>query len=494
MSNTQKVLEKWGVEGGDMNEEDVKKAAESFARIQVKNRFLKRVAFGGVLFLVVFMGLMLGSVILGIDISKDFKVKNHVLVQKGNNSNVLQTGEIFYSVKLGLTAPLSTIKGIKSLKFQTKDGILQFNVVSFYYIYGRNLTLYGNNHVANVLGNGDVEVYPIKMVNGAKRIDESQVKRTGNGDSYASGTNDNGNNGVVLIHDCQGLRNVQTNGKYSLLNNIECTLTSPLLPNGFNGIFNGNGHIITLHMNTNGPAALFSSVLSNGKIANTLLRGDITGVHDCAGFTVSAYAGANFLANGMYATIRCSNNPSSSEYQALGGIAALLRNPTGSNQQVSFMFSVSQGILTASVSNPSLITYVGSFYGRTGIQEAVRTKFTFTYAASRLDRYADTCRVDHFGFKYSFPTAKNSMKRDVYVPEDCYGGSPSNPDYINMCVDWFVTYYYENQDCCSDFDSCPYVQCDRYSQVCMNCRHKKKDVTAENVEIIPTVHSLCEGF
>jgi len=55
------------------------------------------------LFVATFIGLMLGSVILGIEATKDFKVKNEVLVQNGNGNNVLATSEIFYSVNLKLS-------------------------------------------------------------------------------------------------------------------------------------------------------------------------------------------------------------------------------------------------------------------------------------------------------------------------------------------------------------------------------------------------------
>lgn len=137
---TREILEKWGLDG-DINDQDLRDAASSFARIQIKNRMMKRIAIGGVFFMAVFIGLMIASVILGIDITKDFKVKNDILVQ--NNGTVLETSEMFYSVKLDLLTPLSVIKGIQSLKFTSKkDGSsIQFKVVSFYFVEGRNLTL-----------------------------------------------------------------------------------------------------------------------------------------------------------------------------------------------------------------------------------------------------------------------------------------------------------------------------------------------------------------
>jgi len=389
------------------------------------------------------------------------------------------------------------------LKFKTSsEGTLQFNVVSFFYIPGRNFTFYGVNHVANVLADGSVEVYPISSSNGARSIDEN--KRDTSTEVSATGlTLDT--NGFYDINQCSDLLLMTETGNYQLTANLECTLLQPLFSSpgqAFKGTLNGNGNTITVSINSVGAAALFGT-LDQATIINLLVRGDITGVQNCGGVSVTTLVGTNFVSTGVYASISCSNN--GNEATTIGGFASILRNPNHIRSSVNWLNSVSQSNFTLSLSDDSLPNFQGGFYGMA--LEHLGTKFNFSYSASIPTIHGSSYKVDAFGFKVSDAsnTKSNTHKKDVYIPDDCYNCNETDIRYINMCVQFYEENAYENQDCCTYFNSCPYVDCNNYSQVCMGCRHNKKkenilEIGGDNFkrsdsspEIIPTTKNLCSS-
>eukprot|EP01091_Cochliopodium_minus_P005856 TRINITY_DN1574_c0_g3_i1.p1 TRINITY_DN1574_c0_g3~~TRINITY_DN1574_c0_g3_i1.p1 ORF type:complete len:523 (+),score=151.81 TRINITY_DN1574_c0_g3_i1:125-1693(+) len=504
--STEEVLKKWGVEG-EMNDEDIRNAASSFVRIRVKNTIMKWVAVGGVLFIATFIGLMMGSVILGLEATKDFKVKDEVLLQNNENSTTLGTSEAFYSFNLKLTTPLTTIKGIKSLKFSSSGGTLQFNVVSFYYIFGKTLTFYGVNHVAEVMPDGTVDVYPITSTNGARSIDEE--KRDTYTETSATGELSFESNGFYDINQCSDLLLMEEDKNYQMVTSLECTLIQPLfsLPGqAYRGFFNGNGHTLSLSIIVNGPAALFGS-LNKATIINLLLRGKITGVQNCGGVAVETYPGTNFVSNGVYVNVTCTNN-GNGDPTTIGIYSSLLRNPFYEKTPILFETTISQGNLTISLSDANLPNFQGGFYGLA--LETVSTNFTFSYSATIPRHAGGSYKADPFGFKY-VPSNSNSDKRDVYVPEDCYGYNHTDPQYINMCAQFCEENAYRNPCCCSCFDACYYINCANKPDVkqCPCCRHDtKRNVEAKGeydsksnikrssgslylVELVPTVQKLC---
>eukprot|EP01091_Cochliopodium_minus_P014960 TRINITY_DN51_c0_g1_i5.p1 TRINITY_DN51_c0_g1~~TRINITY_DN51_c0_g1_i5.p1 ORF type:complete len:528 (-),score=155.75 TRINITY_DN51_c0_g1_i5:77-1621(-) len=506
-SRTQLVLEKWGVEG-QMNDEDIRNAASSFARIRVKNTIMKWVAIGGVLFIATFIGLMIGSVVLGIEATKEYKVKEQVLVQ--NNGTALGTSEAFYAVNLKLTTSLSTVKGIKSLKFNRGDkGILHFNVVSFYFIPGRTLTFYGVNYVAEVLADGTVDVYPITSSNGARSIDEE--KRDSFTEISGTGTGLGSTNIFTDINQCSDLLLIQETGKYQLTNSIDCTLTQPLLSStgqSFRGIFNGHGHYISLTINSDGPVALFGA-LKQATIINLLLKGNITGVQSCAGLALETFPGTKFISSGVYANIECSNNGNTKT--VIGSYSAFLRNENADQTPISWLYAVSQSHYTVALSDLSYPSYQGGFYG--AALEKVETTFNFSYSAATPNQRGGNYKITQFGFKAlthshedrNIEDKSTEKKTHVYVPEDCYGYNKTSPLYINMCVEFFRENLYEEICCCAsvNWDSCWYIWCSPQAQLCMPCRHTKKgeepllngdskSFETDPVQIVPTIQRLCQ--
>ena len=105
---------------------------------------------------------MIASVIIGVKITKEMKVNdnNMIVSNNGGNSSPLRTSINYYPIKMTFNTPLSVIRQIKEIKFtinknEQDKGVFSFRVVSFHYVKGRSITLYGHTHMAKLMSDGN---------------------------------------------------------------------------------------------------------------------------------------------------------------------------------------------------------------------------------------------------------------------------------------------------------------------------------------------------
>eukprot|EP01091_Cochliopodium_minus_P008479 TRINITY_DN1934_c0_g1_i1.p1 TRINITY_DN1934_c0_g1~~TRINITY_DN1934_c0_g1_i1.p1 ORF type:complete len:560 (-),score=129.92 TRINITY_DN1934_c0_g1_i1:231-1910(-) len=358
------VLKKWGVEG-EMNEFNVRNAASSFAKIQVKNQILRWVTIGSMVFGMIFLGLMIASVVIGTEITKDFNVKQQVLVAPKEKSKPLFTAEALYESELRFDSSLCTVKKIRSMKFNKKDikgnkVTIEFQVVSFYYSRGRNITLYGHTHMARVLPDNSVELYPITSQKGQKRYDHSK-RDVSNSTSVTSEGPVTQTQGPVAIKSCEELKKLDPKGNYFLAareGGYNCEFDAPL-PD-FGGSLDGRMIHLNVSIKSSGPAGLFSTLLKGASIKNLNLNGKVEGYTLC-GFLASKIEDAVTLnIINLHGNLTCYRDDNKGKFVVAGAFAGLLTDLIDTNLTITF--SVSQVYLNVITSYPNF-TFQGGIYG-----------------------------------------------------------------------------------------------------------------------------------
>lgn len=432
-SRTEKVLEKWSTEG-EINKESIRKAANQYAKLEVNNRILKWIIVAVVTFLFVLLGFMIASVVLGVNITKEVKVKDGQLVATSGNNSVVKTSTVKYHNKISLNSPSSVIDTLTSITVTISDGIyegvLQFEVVSYVFVPGKKLTFYGHSHQADVMPDGSVKLTNLL---GGKR--DGSDSTTGTGVDGVSHTN--GVTNVNLISSCADLANIQTTGSYEFTTDLDCSnLQLPLLSGQvFNGILNGNGKRLKLTYSSTSRVALFDTI--GGSVNGVLLEGSLSGVDQCAGFAVRALTGSFFSRNSNYATITCTEGTNN---QA-GSFFAVVEPLTSTDTNV---VTIDRSVGQARITFNSPNAVVGGFYGRSSTAQSI-VSFTFsttdavitTTGQSFLYGALNTKDVSN-AYKYDCP---DNTKNYIVVPvgeavgvREC--GSPieqcpNNPDYYN---------------------------------------------------------------
>ena len=147
-------MEKWGLQG-EISEFDLKNAARSYARIKIRNRSLKWITILSIIYLIVLLGLMIGSVVIGVKITKDLKTNDDKLVTVNGKNNIIKTSQAMFPVTLSLLSPLDVIRNVKTINFEINSnsedkGVYHMNIVSFYFISGYKLEFYGHNYLARL--------------------------------------------------------------------------------------------------------------------------------------------------------------------------------------------------------------------------------------------------------------------------------------------------------------------------------------------------------
>ena len=326
------MIEKWGLEGESVSEGNLRYAASSYARIKIQNRSLKWITFLAILYLFVVLGLMIASVVIGVNISKDMKVNGDTLVQKNNQDSTLLTSVKYYSVQITLDSSLEQIQGLKELRFITlstdnQKSYFNFKIVSFFYIKGNKLELYGHTHMANLLPDGNFELIPIVSINGKKSYDLSQKVVTQDVTTTAINIL-RSNLGITQITNCDQLKQMRK-GFYALtVSNLECTLDQPieLLEES---VFMGRGNTLQITMNRpNSPACLFNRIF-NSRIHNLNLVGDFTGSQLVAPIACEAQLPVKLVKVASYSNLNLNFN---GDENIVGGLIGkvLAKDPTSS--------------------------------------------------------------------------------------------------------------------------------------------------------------------
>lgn len=440
-SKTERVLDKWS-QDGEIQKENIRKAASDYAKLEVNNRILKWIIATVVVFLFVLLGFMIASVVLGVHITKEVQVKNGQLVSSSGNHSVVKTSTVQYHNKITLNSPASVIDSLNSLSININDGlyqgVLQFDVISYEFIPGKQLTFYGHSHQADVMPDGTVKLTSLLPYTNKR---DGSTGSTGTSVSGTSSTS--GSSNVIFISSCEGLASIQESGFYQLTSSLSCpTLTLPLLSGKtFNGNLDGQGFTLTLNSVNTGSVALFETL--GGSIVNLQVDGVLQGVGNCATFAVTALGGAYLSKDASFATINCASGASGSN--VAGGFFAYVQPSTTVGNNVQILNSVSQVAITFNDAS----AVVGGFYGFSKSDNSITT---FSLSATDA-KFTTTGKNDSFGL-IGINNTPDCQKEINYCLVDvgltnqefdcCYPieRTPNNPD-DNNCDSLFC---YDTRD------------------------------------------------
>jgi len=265
------------------------------------------------------------------------------------------------------------------------QGVLQFDVVSYVFIPGKQLTFYGHTHQADVMPDGSVKL--TNLVPYSSKRDTSSS--TGGSSLDGSSTTDSSStSSAITISTCDQLAGItDPTANYQLTASLTCTLNLPLFAGQtFSGSFDGGINTLTLSSTSTGSVALFDTV--SGSIFNLQVTATFTGVGECATFAVNAVQGSYFSKIASHSTISCS--ASSSGVAVAGGFFATVSSSSSATQNVQIINSVSQ----VSISFNGANSVSGGFYGTSDSATSIVT-FTNNAAGSS---FTTTGTSDQFGF------------------------------------------------------------------------------------------------
>lgn len=386
-SKTERVMNKWSGSDGEIQRDSIRKAASQYAKLEVNNRILKYIIATVVVFLFVLLGFMIASVVIGVNITKEVSVKNGQLVAASGNNTVVKTSTVKYHNKINLNSPSSVVDSLTTVSVNVADGmyqgVLQFDVVSYVFIPGKQLTFYGHTHQADVNPDGTVTVNA--LVPFSSRRSTTSSTTTGNSLDGSSLTNGSGTS-VVSISTCEQLSNINAATSYKLTNSLTCSgISLPLLSGQtYTGNFDGNQQRLTITASNNGPVALFDTI--SGSVFDLDVAATFSGVGKCATFALNAVQGSYFNRLSSHSTINCASSVGTN---VAGGFFATVSSNSGSNN-VQILNSVSQVAITFNDAN----SVSGGFFGTSDSASSIVT-LTNNAAGSS---FTTTGSSDAFGF------------------------------------------------------------------------------------------------
>eukprot|EP01091_Cochliopodium_minus_P016159 TRINITY_DN596_c0_g1_i2.p1 TRINITY_DN596_c0_g1~~TRINITY_DN596_c0_g1_i2.p1 ORF type:complete len:456 (-),score=157.75 TRINITY_DN596_c0_g1_i2:38-1405(-) len=400
--------------------------------------------------------------------------------------------------------PLCTVQSIKKLKFAKKqingkEGIIEFDVVSFYYSKGRRISFYGHNFLATVKPDNTVDLIPLKEVNGMRRYDLSQRDNySGSSTSSTTDTEEIRSEEATPISDCNDFNTLNEKGNYTITQELNCTFPSPLP--AFGGELNGASFNFTIKMHNQGSVGLFQKLSSGARIKNLLIYGDFDGLKYCGMLAVEIDAGVVIKSSSVHGTLKCGQDSSDSSDEGFifaGGFASYLDNPLNISSPVYFQYDISQTKMNVVTKDPST-SLQGGFYG---ISFNTKTRYNGSVAATYFENYGEEYKNFKFGFKASSEntTTRTLQKKntpphllsnkkvvwsntmvDGAFPDNCQdiwseGNTTQINRLANLCIDYYKTCHYEGQSCCwtNEIDSaqCAKNNCQNNPnvQVTKNC-------------------------
>jgi len=150
---TEKILTQFTSENGEV---DVQSLASHSAKQLQTNQNLKKILWGGMIFVIVAIGLMVGSVVIGIELTKDLKLSDNVLVSTSNQK--VQVEPASYQTILTIYDDDYTISNVKSVQIPiTVNGInstFNFEIHSYIRTPGVKIVYIGSIYSLEITRNG----------------------------------------------------------------------------------------------------------------------------------------------------------------------------------------------------------------------------------------------------------------------------------------------------------------------------------------------------
>ena len=401
------VLQKWASEEGEIQEEDIRRAASNYAKLEINNKILKWIIMVVIVFLFVLLGFMIASVVIGVNITKDITVKDGVLVSNSGNNAVLKTSTVTYKNKISVNSPIEVIESMKSISINVQEGlyfgVVQFDVVSFEFIPGKKLTFHGHTHMAVISQDGSVEYQPL--------IPFSQERATpvSSGGAIEGESTSSGASEVLDITTCQDFKNIQPQRSYRLLNDLQCgpsDFSLPLFSDTFSGVLDGQFHVFNYTgLSSTSKTGIFDVL--QGTVKNLMVAGVWSGKNNCGVVATTARAPSFITKVGSYVTLNC--EPTTAAGNAGGLVAKIEKNPLSDSDRVKFTSCISQQIITNTGARS------GGLYGYASDDvadcqyNAIDTTFQGTAATGYLGIYASSTRC---------PTKENFLLMDSDLTAD----------------------------------------------------------------------------
>ena len=294
------------------------------------------------------------------------KVNGDTLVgNKSKKVKILETSIKSFSLKITLSSPLQQIKALKEFKFVIntegdKMRYFHFKIVSFYFIEGYKLELYGHTHMANVLPDGSVELIPIVTINGKKSYDSSK-KVISDDVTFTSTALVESDIESISITNCEQLKGMR-DGVYTLdIGSLECALDEPI--EGFSGDFNGNGNMLIISMNRPNSSACLFKKISKARISNLKVSGDLSGVNIVAPIACEAQLPIDLISVSTQTTL--SLNVGGDENIIGGFLGKVLPNPNSQlEQRLNFRFSLAKNKFQLENADIEQPIYQGGYFGK----------------------------------------------------------------------------------------------------------------------------------
>jgi len=335
------------------------------------NKYTKWLIFSAAAALLVLLGLMIVSVIIGVAITEETHLGNNNELLSTKDGNVVKTNQALYAYSLSLNTPVPVLDGIKSVDVNISvngtASLFHMEINSYLLVPGQQLLLYGENYQVRVNSDSSLTLETLSKnfpFSQQKRQDDTSTDVTVNSATVSSTSSvDNvppPSDPNIYISTCSELVNIsQPDGSYMLLADLDCTLQAPLLKGiPFTGVFDGLIYSITVNLNYDCHAGLFD-ILGGGVIQNLVIKGRISGKGRVGAVAATAHNGS-LIAVGSYATIVSSGPLNSHSLSVAGGFIGF----ASLSGQLYFQGCVSQGSVNAhgaSAGDNFAAGFVGAF-------------------------------------------------------------------------------------------------------------------------------------
>ena len=156
--DTVAVLDHWDKNGdGIIQKEELTQAASKFASLQKDNYRLKWIVLACVVGMFLMVGLMIASVVIGVQISKDVKLDNNQMISKAGVPIITESAT--YSAQINISTPFEVLSSIQSLDIPLDyNGIpsnFNLKISAFLLIPGDRIVFWGGNIQFEINANGE---------------------------------------------------------------------------------------------------------------------------------------------------------------------------------------------------------------------------------------------------------------------------------------------------------------------------------------------------